>query len=244
MSYVSEWLDLTVFLGTADSEVHIVHVSYVYPASDWYSASVPVIIYVISYHIGPRYDSTRLYYINVTWASWCLKSLATGLFVQQSVWASIKENIKTWLLAFVRGIHRWLVDSPHKGPVMWKLFLCHDIIMYSGDELNTMRPRQNGRHFSDDTFKRIFLNKNVSISIKISLKFVPKGPINNIPAMVQIMARRRPGNKPLFEPMMARSLTHICVTRPQWAHTVYYVMLWLFMICFVYHTTKCICIIR
>ena len=38
--------------------------------------------------------------------------------------------------------------------------------------------------------------------IKISLKFVPKGPINNIPALVQIMAGRRPGNKPLFEPVM------------------------------------------
>ena len=49
---------------------------------------------------------------------------------------------------------------------------------------NTLRPRQNGRHFPDDTFKRIFLNENVRISIKISLKFVPKGPINKIPALV------------------------------------------------------------
>ena len=53
--------------------------------------------------------------------------------------------------------------------------------------LNTLRPRQNGRHFADDIFKCIFLNENVSITIKISLKFVPKGPINNIPALVQIM---------------------------------------------------------
>ena len=63
--------------------------------------------------------------------------------------------------------------------------------------LNTLGPRQNGRHFADDTFKRIFLNENVEISIKISLKFVPKGPINNIPALVQVMAWRRPGDKPL-----------------------------------------------
>ena len=66
----------------------------------------------------------------------------------------------------------------------------------------TLRPRQNGRHFADDIFKCIFLNENVSISIKISLMFVPKGPINNIPALVQIMAWRRPGDKPLSEPMM------------------------------------------
>ena len=38
--------------------------------------------------------------------------------------------------------------------------------------LNTLRPRQNGRHFADDTFKRIFFNENVRISLKISLKFV------------------------------------------------------------------------
>ena len=65
-------------------------------------------------------------------------------------------------------------------------------------------------------FKCIFLKENVWISIKISLKFVPTGPINNIPALVQIMAWRRPGDKPLSEPMMVNLLTHICVSRPQW----------------------------
>ena len=82
--------------------------------------------------------------------------------------------------------------------------------------LNTLRPRQNGRHFADDMFKCFFLNENVWIPIEISLKFVPKGSINNIPALVQIMAWRRPGDKSLSEPMMIISLTHICVTRPQW----------------------------
>ena len=77
-------------------------------------------------------------------------------------------------------------------------------------------PRQNGRHFADDTFKRIFVNENVRILIEISLKFVPKGPINNIPSLVQIMAWRRPFDKPLSEPMMVCLPTHICVTRPQW----------------------------
>ena len=50
--------------------------------------------------------------------------------------------------------------------------------------LNTSRPGQNGRHFAYDIFKCIFLNENVWIPIKISLKFVPKGPINKIPALV------------------------------------------------------------
>ena len=40
--------------------------------------------------------------------------------------------------------------------------------------------------------------------MKISLKFVPKGSINNIPALVQIMAWRRTGDKPLSEPMMTQ----------------------------------------
>ena len=68
---------------------------------------------------------------------------------------------------------------------------------------------------TDNIFKWIFLNENVIISIEITLKSVPKGPINNIPALVQIMAWRRPGDKPLSEPMMVRLPTHIFVTRPQ-----------------------------
>ena len=86
--------------------------------------------------------------------------------------------------------------------------------------VNTLRPRQNGRHFADDTFKRIFVNENARISIKFSLKIVPRGPINNIAALVQIMAWRRPGDKPLSEPMMVYLLTHICVTRPQWVNAL------------------------
>ena len=51
--------------------------------------------------------------------------------------------------------------------------------------------------------------------IKISLKSVSEGPINNIPASVQIMAWRLPGDKQLSEPMTVRLPTHMCVTRPQ-----------------------------
>ena len=88
--------------------------------------------------------------------------------------------------------------------------------------VNTLRPRQDGRHFPDDIFKRIFLNEIIWILIKISLNFVPSGPINNISALVQIMAWRRPGDKPLSEPMMVSLLMHICVTRPQWVKIRFY----------------------
>ena len=51
-----------------------------------------------------------------------------------------------------------------------------------------------------------FLNEDVLILIKISLNFVPKGPSNDIPALVQIMAWCRLGDKPLSEPMMVSLL--------------------------------------
>ena len=55
---------------------------------------------------------------------------------------------------------------------------------------------------ADDIFKRIFLNENVRILIKISLGFVPNGLIDNNRALVQVMAWRRAGDKPLPEPML------------------------------------------
>ena len=69
-------------------------------------------------------------------------------------------------------------------------------------KFNTFRPKKDGHHFPDDIFKCIFLNDNLPVSIKISLKFAPKGPINIIPALIQIMAWRRPGDKPLSESML------------------------------------------
>ena len=70
--------------------------------------------------------------------------------------------------------------------------------------------------FPDDIIKCSFFNENVWISNRISLKFVSEVPINNVPALVQIMAWRRPGDKLLSEPMMVSLLRHICVTRPHW----------------------------
>ena len=68
--------------------------------------------------------------------------------------------------------------------------------------INTLRPKQNGRHFPNNIFKCLFLKENSWISIRISLKFLPKVPINYKPALVQIMTGCLTGDKPLFEPMM------------------------------------------
>ena len=110
-------------------------------------------------------------------------------------------------------------------------------------KVNTLRPRQNGRHFADGTFNRIFVNENVRISIKFSMKFVPKGPINNIPALVQIMAWRRSGDKPLSEPMMVHLPTHICVTRPQWVKVKHrYLKLAMVPVCGLLVHISCTCV--
>ena len=112
------------------------------------------------------------------------------------------------LLPWISEEPYWSRSIKYRLPVTWPQ---SDLPKYG-----PLRPRQNGHHFADDIFKWMFLNENVWIPVIFSLKFVPQGPINNIPALVQIMAWRRPGDKPLFGPMMVRLPTHICVTRPQW----------------------------
>ena len=76
-----------------------------------------------------------------------------------------------------------------KGCWMCKLYVSLSYMLKGLNYLcnvsvNTLRPRQNGRHFPDDIFKCIFLNENVWISLQISLKSVPKVQINNILAII------------------------------------------------------------
>ena len=122
-----------------------------------------------------------------------------------------------WVVKTVRGVAQCtLLDHSGSGLLFGSRETIGADLVGQSWSINTLRPRQNGRHFADDVFKCIFLNENVWILLKISLKFVPQGPINNIPSLVQIMAWRRPGDKLSSEPMMVCLLTHICVTRPQW----------------------------
>ena len=125
------------------------------------------------------------------------KSMQTTLYDNVSVnvvsfdWAnSISPDVNT----------TWIIANRILRNTFWSI-----------SYINLMRPIQNGRHFPDDIFKYIFLNEIVWISIRISLKFVPKGPINYIPTLVQTMAWRRAGDKPLSEPMTVSLLTYICV---------------------------------
>ena len=112
-------------------------------------------------------------------------------------------------------------EPGHQQPCYWPYYSRISLFLYQMGFFNTLRPRQNGCHFPDDIFKWIFLNENVWMSIRISLKFVP---INNIPALVRIMDWRRPGDKPLSESMMASLLTQICVTRLQSFKSLLFIM--------------------
>ena len=86
---------------------------------------------------------------------------------------------KTCRYVFLTTIISYLVDS------MIHEFYCRhyngSCFMSNGviPSINTLRPREIDRHLADDIFNCIFVNENIYISIKISLKFVPKGPINN-----------------------------------------------------------------
>ena len=82
-----------------------------------------------------------------------------------------------------------------------------------------------GRDKMTDILQTTFSNAYTWMKIykfrwKNSLKFVLYGLINNIPALVQIMAWCRSGGKPISDLMMVSLLTHICVTRPQWVNVL------------------------
>ena len=139
----------------------------------------------------------------------CSNAIANELELQQSWTKAINITSKFWFCIYT-GVN---------------LSITTDVTAFYGsdssagslfdDLINTLRQRQDGHHFPDDIFKWIFLNENVWMSINISLKFVPKGQINNIPTLVQVMAWPLPG------PLMVRLPTHICVTRPQWVNIIW-----------------------
>ena len=120
----------------------------------------------------------------------CRTAAIDGAAIQLS-YSVVKSLPHSWR----KGTRRWSLRVPDLQ------IICNDL-PYGNSPINTLKRRQNYRNFADDIFNYIFLNENVWISQNISLKFVPKVRINNIRALVQIMAWRRPGDKPLSEPMM------------------------------------------
>ena len=124
------------------------------------------------------------------------------------MWKWYKFHDVKWIcncLEFLASIAYAKIEKV--SPRTYKLLLFAGTLFVN--HVNTLRSRKNGHCFADDVFKCIFLNENIWTLMKISLKFVLKDPINNIPGLVQAMAWRRSGAKPLSEPMMVRLPTHI-----------------------------------
>ena len=141
----------------------------------------------------------------------------------------------------MRGIQRWSVYSRHEGSVIGQNFSICDVIstcyevlrmvaflgivrfLVHFDGINLEMNATNclthwGRDkmaatLADDIFSCNFVNENISISIKIWLKVIPKDPINNVPAVVQIMAWRLPATSHYLNQLWSTILTHTCDTR-------------------------------
>ena len=127
----------------------------------------------------------------------------TGEFPAQR--ASNAENVSIWWRhhdPLIQRVNISLISS------RYDTFQWYEIsfkAVSSGDfSYNSSPLGQNGHHFAYDIFRCIFVTEKFCILTQISLWFVPNGPIDNNPALVQIMAWWRIGDKPLSEPMLTR----------------------------------------
>ena len=129
-------------------------------------------------------------FIKQTWWMLCLTN--SSIIKNQSVWRKSYKGIK-WSI-FLKNFQYsllWFTD-----------LICS--VFHHFLPVNSSPCGQNGHHFADNIFWHIFWNEKVISWIKISLKFVHKGPIDKSPSLIQIMAWRRIGDRPLSEPMLTR----------------------------------------
>ena len=78
-------------------------------------------------------------------------------------------------LAFVRGIHRWPVASPHKGPVTRKMFPFDDIIMHSSDCFLCIRDQHLAINFPADVLIKpggAWPSTNTVMTVKLDMLFL------------------------------------------------------------------------
>ena len=134
-----------------------------------------------------------------------------------------KTNTSTLNIMDTTGAHVHLMpvlscnacnEYPVKCENMWGHLSNVHGYWHTTSVFDTFSPRRNCRLFADDISKSIFLHENILISSIVSLNFAPIGQINNIPALVQITACGRLGDKPLSEPMMVSLLTHSSFRTP------------------------------
>ena len=112
-----------------------------------------------------------------------------------AVLSVISENL-SWFNFMSTRCDMWHVT----GELHWTLLMKRqDIGLANSSPLDKMAVI-----LADAIFKYIFLNRNDRILVHISLKYIPRGPIDKKATFVQIMTWRRTGDKPLPEPMMTQ----------------------------------------
>ena len=80
---------------------------------------------------------------------------------------------------------QWVTTGmPHSKTLVIDFNTAAQVELIKSWQINTLTPRQNGRHSADNIFKCIFLYENCCILITISLNFVARGPVDNSPALV------------------------------------------------------------
>ena len=134
------------------------------------------------------------YYLQADISAWKPTLKCTNYqYFKLDIFANLQyahETVKTDVIKLHYHIHiNWTVVDLH---------CIKTSVLYYHTEAETKWPP-----FSRRRFQMHFLNENVGITIRISLKFVPNVSIDNKPTLVQIMALRQTGDKPLSEPMMA-----------------------------------------
>ena len=143
-------------------------------------------------------------YMIISGAIWHLKWLTTQLFVQQlghtgPLWG---ESIRDRWLTLTKDSNAESVSMSERH---YEDDLLSDFFIPQQPSIRGLTywgPDKMGDILQMTFSSRFSWTKNVWILIKISLKFVPNGPIGIMPALVQIMAWRLTGDKPLSEPMM------------------------------------------
>ena len=122
------------------------------------------------------------------------------------------SNIYTYIYTYWMWCGGWV-------GVCFTAFLYQSVVLLS---INTLRPRKVAISFQR-TFSNAFSWKKIyKFGLKFHWSFFLRVQLTMFHHwyLVQIMAWRRPGDKPLSEPMMVRLPTHICVTRPQWVKDI------------------------
>ena len=147
----------------------------------------------------PPYDFTNTQEIFGWCSTWCY-SLCTDK-VQTYIDKIQLDHLVLMLLMMYLKIY--LV---HTWKFQWSCTccLCFKLVLFlSRRYINLSLPWKKWSPFRRWYFRCIFVKEKFCILIKISLKFVPKGWIDN-PKLVQIMVWCRIGDKPLSEPMLTR----------------------------------------